>query len=150
DGRIDWLCLPRFDSDACFAALVGTDAHGYWSLDTTARVLARRRAYRGETLTLETEITTDRGAVRVLDFMPPRGQAAEVVRLVVGLRGEVPMHTCVAPRFGYGAITPWILPHDDGAALGAGPDALRLATPAPLRMTDGAVESTFTVRADER
>jgi GH15 family glucan-1,4-alpha-glucosidase len=150
DCRIDWLCLPRFDSEACFAALLGRPEHGCWTLEPAAPIQTCSRCYLGETLILQSELVTEHGAVQVLDFMPPRGEAPDIVRIVVGLRGEVPMRMRLAPRFGYGAVTPWILPHDDGAALGAGPDALRLVTPASVRVVDGGVEAEFTVRANDR
>src|SRR5579883_576840 len=94
DGSIDWLCLPRFDSDACFAALLGQPDNGHWALRPADHVEAKsRRAYREGSLLLETVWTCDHGQVRVLDFMPPRGRAPDVIRIVVGERGEVPMRT---------------------------------------------------------
>ncbi len=87
DGSIDWLCLPRFDSAAIFAALLGTEQHGRWVLAPAEPVRATRRRYRGDTLVLETEFDTDSGTVRVIDLMPPRGEAPDVVRIVEGVRG---------------------------------------------------------------
>src|SRR3954452_9512837 len=87
DGCVDWLCFPRFDSGACFAALLGNEKNGRWSFAPTNKVTAKSRRYRGETLILETEIETETGAVRLIDFMPPRGKAPDIVRIVEGLRG---------------------------------------------------------------
>lgn len=125
DGSIDWLCWPRFDSDACFAALLGTSDHGRWRVapvDPSARV-ARR--YRGDSLVLETRFETDEGVVTVIDFMPPRTGGSDLVRLVVGERGKVAMRTELVVRFGYGAIVPWVHRQDDDTlrAIG-GPDQL--------------------------
>src|SRR5690349_8489878 len=107
-GSIDWLCWPRFDSPACFAALLGTDDHGCWRLgaaDPQARVA---RAYRRDTLILETRIDTADGAVTVVDFMPPRGRNSDIVRLVRGQRGRVRMHMQLVLRFDYGSAVPWV------------------------------------------
>ena len=150
DANIDWLCFPRFDSDACFAALLGDERHGRWTLAPTVPVRARSRAYVGDSAILATELETDQGAVRILDFMPPRGEAPDVVRIVVGVRGEVPMRSHVAARFGYGAVTPWITLSPTGASMVAGPDALRLSTPLPLSRQDHAVDAELTVREGER
>src|SRR5215213_4351584 len=108
DGSVDWLCWPRFDSDACFAALLGTPEHGRWLIapeDPAARITRR---YRGDTLILETRFETADGAVRLVDFMPPRDSHANLVRLVVGERGRMPMRTELVVRFGYGALVPWM------------------------------------------
>src|SRR5918911_1527130 len=91
DGSIDWLCLPRFDSGSVFAALLGTEEHGRWLLAPVAEIRETRRRYRGETMVLETEFDTDEGTVRLVDFMPPRGEAPNVVRVVEGVRGRVRM-----------------------------------------------------------
>src|SRR4030095_14154563 len=108
EGSIDWLCFPRFDSAACFAALLGDERHGHWSLAPAGGVRRVRRRYRGETLILETEFGTDDGTVRLLDFMPPRGHAPDVVRIVEGVRGRVPMRMDLRIRFDYGHLTPWV------------------------------------------
>src|SRR5919199_936167 len=106
DGSIDWLCFPRFDSGACFAALLGDDGNGRWLLAPAGGGEARRR-YLHDTLVLETEWETAEGAIRVLDLMPPRGQAPDVVRIVEGVRGRVPVHTELVLRFDYGHVPPW-------------------------------------------
>ena len=150
EGSVDWLCFPRFDSHACFAALLGDGRHGCWTLAPTTPVRNQRRAYVGDSVILATDLTTDHGAVRILDFMPPRGEAPDIVRIVVGTRGEVPMRSHCAARFGYGAFTPWVTISPEGASMVAGPDALRLSTPLPLTRVDHAVDAEFTVRAGER
>ena len=115
DGSVDWLCWPRFDSDACFAALLGDESHGRWLLapvDPEARVTRRR--YRGNTLILESEIETRDGAVQLVEFMPSRAERSNLVRLVIGRRGRVIMRMKLAVRFGYGARVPWVQRQDDG------------------------------------
>src|SRR5689334_4786891 len=127
DGSIDWLCLPRFDSGACFAALLGKPEHGRWKLAPAGEVRRTSRRYRDETLVLETDCETDSGAVRVIDCMPPRSQAADVVRLVRGLRGRVAMRMELILRFDYGAIVPWVRHLDNGGLTAiAGPDLVRV------------------------
>jgi GH15 family glucan-1,4-alpha-glucosidase len=128
-GSIDWLCLPRFDSPACFAALLGKPEHGRWLMaprDEEARV---SRKYRGDTLILDTEFVTSDGAVRVTDFMPPGGENADVMRIVTGVRGRVAMRTELVIRFDYGSIVPWVSRLDDGRLRAiAGPDMLVLSS----------------------
>jgi len=130
DGSVDWLCWPRFDSDACFTALLGTPEHGRWLIapvNTAARVTRR---YRGDTLILETRFETEEGAVQLVDFMPPRDSHSNLVRLVIGERGRVAMHMALAVRFGYGALVPWIHRQEDGTLHAiAGPDQVVLRTP---------------------
>src|SRR5205823_7987067 len=99
DGSVDWLCLPRFDSGACFAALLGDERHGRWLLAPSEPSARSSRRYLDDTLVLETTWETDEGAARVLDFMPPRGEAPDVVRIVEGLRGRVEMYTELVIRF---------------------------------------------------
>jgi GH15 family glucan-1,4-alpha-glucosidase len=122
-GSMDWLCWPRFDSGACFAKLLGGDEHGRWLLaaaDPDARIT---RAYRRDTLILETQIETPEGAVTVVDFMPPRGRNSDVVRLVRGRRGRVAMRMHLVLRFDYGSAVPWVNRLDDGTWRAvAGPD----------------------------
>src|SRR3954470_2169231 len=107
DGSIDWLCVPRFDSGAIFAALLGDKENGHWTLAPAGEVRAVRRRYRPETLVLETEFDTDDGTVRVIDFMPPRGETPDLVRIVEGVRGTVPMAMELRLRFDYGQVVPW-------------------------------------------
>src|SRR5438445_13317855 len=106
DGCVDWLCFPRFDSPACFASLLGEKENGHWRFFPKEEVTATRRRYRGETLILETELETANGAVRLIDFMPPRGENPDIVRIVEGLRGEVLMEMELIIRFDYGFIVP--------------------------------------------
>lgn len=150
-GSIDWLCWPRFDSEACFAALLGDASHGRWLLcarDSNARV---SRSYVEDTLILETRFECASGTARVLDFMPPRGRASDVVRLVIGERGEVRMHTELILRFGYGAMVPWVtrVAEDTWRAI-AGPDMVVLRTPVFLHGENLKSVADFSVRAGER
>lgn len=131
DGSIDWLCLPRFDSPACFAALLGTAENGRWQIRPSVPVRKVERRYRGETLVLETDFICDSGRVRVTDFMPMEGPTSSVVRLVTGLSGRVPLRMELAIRFDYGRLVPWVS-RDDGSLLAvAGPHLLALRTPVP-------------------
>ena len=145
DGSVDWLCLPRFDSASVFAALLGDERHGQWRLAPKGGMPARTRRYRPGTLILETDFETPDGAVRVIDFMPHRDdRAPQLIRIVEGLRGRVPMEMTLSLRPDYGAIEPWIEPAPDGIVAAAGPDAFRLSTPLPLRIEDAVVSSEFT------
>ncbi|MFN8626370.1 MAG: glycoside hydrolase family 15 protein [Candidatus Binatia bacterium] len=150
DGSIDWLCWPRFDSDACFAALLGDARHGRWLLAPRERAAESTRRYRDDTLILETRFATSGGAAVVIDFMPPRGKASDVIRIVVGERGEVSMHTELVIRFGYGATVPWVT-HEaaDTWQAVAGPDRVTLHTQAPMRGKDLAHVADFVVREGE-
>jgi GH15 family glucan-1,4-alpha-glucosidase len=149
EGSIDWLCLPRFDSAATFAALLGNEDNGRWQIAPYGHVRATRRRYRGDTLVLETDFDTAEGSIRVVDFMPPRGTAPAVVRLVEGLRGRVRVHMDLRLRFDYGRIPPW-LRHIDGAhAAIAGPDSIWLRTPVETRDEDFAMRADFLVTAGE-
>ena len=152
EGSVDWLCFPRFDSGACFAALLGTPDHGRWALAPRGEAWQAGRRYRPDTLVLETEWETDTGAVRVLDFMPPRGRAPDIVRIVEGLRGEVEMSSELVIRFDYGSIVPWVrrLPEADCRIAVAGPDALCFRSPAETRGENMRTISDFTVREGER
>jgi len=151
DGSIDWLCLPRFDSGACFAALLGESHHGRWLLAPAGDVRAQQWRYREGTLVLEREVETENGAVRIVEFMPRRtGDAAHIVRIVEGLRGRVPMRSELTPRFDYGESIPWIAPIAGGMSAVAGPNALLLRTPAGLAETDESIVAEFTVGAGER
>jgi GH15 family glucan-1,4-alpha-glucosidase len=150
DGSIDWLCWPRFDSDACFAALLGTKEHGRWLIaprDPNARV---QRRYRGDTLVLETRFETAEGAALLVDFMPLRGSHSSVVRLVIGERGRVAMHTEFVLRFGYGAIVPWVTRVDEHTLRAiAGPDMAVLRTPVALTGRNLTTVGEFSVTAGE-
>ncbi len=131
-GCIDWLCFPRFDSGACFAALLGNEENGRWSLRPAGEITRASRGYRGDTLILETELSCDDGIVRLIDFMPPRGEAPDVVRIVEGVDGTVPVQMSLSIRFDYGSIVPWVRRREQGLLAVAGPDALFLATPVEL------------------
>jgi GH15 family glucan-1,4-alpha-glucosidase len=134
DGSIDWLCWPRFDGGACFAALLGGPEHGRWLIAPADAEADITRRYRDDTLILETDFATGGGAVTLVDFMPPRGKASDVVRLVIGKRGRVVMRTELVLRFDYGALVPWVTRMDDGTLRAiAGPDMVVLRTTAPLR-----------------
>jgi len=117
DGSVDWLCWPRFDSDACFAALLGEPKHGRWRIGPKSQAHVRRQ-YRDNTLILETHFETAEGAVTLVDFMPPRNEESDLVRLVIGERGRVPMRLELILRFGYGAIVPWVARTEDVLNLG--------------------------------
>ena len=154
EGGVDWLCLPRFDSPACFAALLADEQAGTWRLAPRSGGPATRRAYRGDSLVLDTEWDTEDGTVRVTDFMPPRDQAPDVVRIVEGVSGRVPMGMLLRLRFDYGAVQPWVR-HEDGQLVAvAGPDATWLRTPVGLHPhvaeTHTATEVEFAVSAGER
>jgi GH15 family glucan-1,4-alpha-glucosidase len=150
DGSIDWLCLPRFDSDSCFAALLGNPKNGRWMIapEEAAHV---SRQYRGDTLILETTFKTSEGSVLLVDFMPPKGRGCEVVRLVVGVEGRVRMRSEIIIRFDYGSTVPWVSRLDDGTLRAiAGPQMLLLKTPAPLRGEDLTTLSEFTVEPGQQ
>jgi GH15 family glucan-1,4-alpha-glucosidase len=150
DGSIDWLCLPRFDSPACFAALLDGDRAGRWLLAPAAGRPSTRRRYRGESLVLETEWETTSGTVRVVDFMPPRGEAPDVVRIVEGVSGRVPMRMDLLLRFDYGYVVPWFRTVNGELAGIAGPDAVWLATPVEVDHRDQHIRAEFDVAAGER
>jgi len=149
-GSIDWLCLPRFDSAAFFAALLGTEQNGRWLLRPVGEPREVRRAYLEETLILETVYRTDKGAARVLDFMPPRGTAPDVVRVVEGISGRVAMTMQLIVRFDYGAIVPWVQRFDGALVALAGPDGVCLRTPVELRGEDLTTMAEFSVAAGDR
>ncbi len=150
DGSIDWLCLPRFDSGACFAALLGTEDHGRWLLAPAEGGACVRRRYRDDTLILESEYDTAEGAVTVVDCMPPRTRAPDLIRIVVGRRGRVAMRMQLVIRFDYGSIVPWVRRLDGGIRAIAGPDALVMRSPVALRGENLTTVAEFTVAAGER
>jgi len=129
NGSIDWLCLPRFDSGACFAALLGDAEHGHWQLSPLEPVSSTNRRYRPGTLILETDFETAGGVVRVIDFMPPREAGPQVVRIVEGVRGQVSVRMDLVIRFDYGSIVPWVRNLDGVLHAIGGSDALYLYTP---------------------
>jgi GH15 family glucan-1,4-alpha-glucosidase len=145
NGSIDWLCVPRFDSGAIFAGLLGTEEHGRWLIAPASQIRATRRRYRGETMVLETEWDTDEGTVRLIDFMPIRGEAMDVVRIVEGVRGRVPMRMDLRLRFDYGHVVPWVRRVDADLVAVAGPDAAWLRTPVELRGENLSTVADFSV-----
>ncbi len=149
DGSIDWLCWPRFDSEACFAALLGTPEHGRWLVSPRQQAKITRR-YRPGTLILETSFETSEGAVTLIDFMPFRSDHSEIVRIVVGTAGTVAMRTEFVLRFGYGAVVPWVTKIEDGSLRAiAGPDMTVLRTPVHLKGKDMTTVGEFTVSRGE-
>jgi GH15 family glucan-1,4-alpha-glucosidase len=146
DGSIDWLCWPRFDSAAVFAALLGTRNNGRWLIAARDKKARITRRYRPDTLILETLIETREGAVTLIDFMPPRGKNSDVVRMVRGERGRVPMHTELILRFDYGSTVPWVNRLPDGTFRAiAGPDMVVMHTPVDLRGENFTTVGEFTV-----
>jgi len=129
EGSIDWLCLPRFDSPACFAALLGDREHGRWLIAPTGGVRSVQRRYRGDSLVLETEFRTSTGTVRLVDCMPPRQDDPDVARVVEGVSGRVRMRMELVIRFDYGSIVPWVRKRDGALQAVAGPDSVWLRTP---------------------
>jgi GH15 family glucan-1,4-alpha-glucosidase len=153
DGSIDWLCFPRFDSGACFAALLGGPEHGRWLIGPAAEVTAVRRSYRDATLILETELETKEGCVRLIDFMPASETRWDVVRIIEGVRGRVEMRMDLVVRFDYGSIIPWVRRkegRDDLLLMTAGPDTLELTGSVEVRGQDMKTVASFTVGEGER
>ncbi len=150
DGAIDWLCLPRFDSGAVFAALLGDEANGHWTIQPAGEFRSARRRYRGDTLVLETELETPDGTVRLIDFMPPRVTKPDVVRIVEGVSGHVEMRMELVLRFDYGSIVPWARRLDGALIAVAGPDAVVLRTPVEHQGRDLRTHASFTVAEGER
>ncbi|MFD4587399.1 glycoside hydrolase family 15 protein [Streptomyces sp. NPDC058423] len=155
DGTVDWLCLPRFDSHAVFAGLLGTEEHGFWRLGPAYPAdaeppTASRRRYRGDSLILESEWDTPRGTVRVTDFMPPRDGAPQLIRIVEGVSGRVPMRSALRMRFSYGRVVPWVHKVDNRTVAVAGPDSVWLDTSADTYGQDLTTYSDFTVSPGDR
>ena len=150
NGSIDWLCFPRFDSGACFAGLLGDRKNGRWLFAPKEEITETRRRYREGTLILETQIETANGAVRLIDFMPPRGENPDIVRIVEGVSGTVEMEMELIVRFDYGRIVPWVRKRDGALEMIAGPDALVLRTPVDTRGEDLTTVADFTVAKGER
>jgi len=149
NGSIDWLCFPRFDSGACFAALLGTEQNGRWLLAPAAPIRSIKRRYRDDTLVLETDFETDDGAVTIVDCMPPRSKEPDIARIVIGKRGQVRMRMELIIRFDYGSIVPWVRRAESGIRAIAGPDMLVLRTPVELRGEGLTTIAEFTVAAGE-
>jgi GH15 family glucan-1,4-alpha-glucosidase len=150
DGSIDWLCAPRFDSPALFAALLGTPEHGRWIVAPATTVRAVRRRYRPGTLVLETEFETDTGVVALVDCMPVRAHTPHLIRMVEGRSGAVPMRLELTIRLDYGSLVPWVRRTEGGLRAVGGSNAIRLHTPVPLRGENSSTVAEFTVAAGER
>ena len=155
DGTVDWLCLPRFDSHAVFAGLLGTEEHGFWRLGPAhaadaAPPTAVRRRYRGDSLILESEWDTSRGTVRVTDFMPPRDGAPQLIRIVEGVTGRVPMRSALRMRFSYGRVVPWVHKHEGRTVAVAGPDSVWFDTECETYGKALTTYSDFTVAPGDR
>jgi GH15 family glucan-1,4-alpha-glucosidase len=148
-GSVDWLCLPRFDSGACFAALLGSREHGHWKLGPAGGLRSVRRAYRGGTLVLDTEFETEAGAVTLTDCMSVAPERTDLVRVVTGRRGRVPIEMELVIRFDYGSAIPWVRRLDGGLTAFAGPDALILRTPVGLSSADFRTCAEFSVGVGE-
>jgi GH15 family glucan-1,4-alpha-glucosidase len=151
DGALDWLCVPRFDSDACMAALIGREEHGCWRIHPGAEVRRVQRRYRPGTMILDTDWDCEGGVVRVTEFMPTgeSGQTS-VVRIVEGVEGAVPVDTSLIARFGYGRSRPWLRQDGGGVRLTVAPDSLVLHTPAALALGAHDAHAVFTVKKGER
>jgi GH15 family glucan-1,4-alpha-glucosidase len=150
DGCLDWLCVPRFDGAACFAALLGDDSNGHWAIGPKSGARATRRHYRDGTLVLETEWDTPEGRVRLIDCMPVRDEHIDVVRIVEGVSGRVPMTMDLTVRFDYGSILPWVRSVDHGVTFVSGPYAVRLSTPVHTHGHDFHHTADFEVAAGDR
>ncbi|MFJ4281618.1 glycoside hydrolase family 15 protein [Streptomyces massasporeus] len=155
DGTVDWLCLPRFDSHAIFAGLLGTEEHGFWRLGPAYASdqqppTAARRSYRGDSLILESEWDTQRGTVRVTDFMPPRDGAPQLIRIVEGVSGRVPMRSALRMRFSYGRVVPWVHKHEGRTVAVAGPDSVWFDTSAETYGKSLTTYADFTVAPGDR
>ena len=150
DGSIDWLCTPCFSSDACFAALLGDERHGRWLLGPESGAVSTRRRYRPGGLVLETTFETPEGEVRIVDAMPPRQDNPDIVRIVEGVRGSVPMAMTLSARFGFGSIVPWVVRRDGLITSIAGPDALSLRTLVDVKIEKASLWSSFRVSAGDR
>ena len=147
NGSIDWLCMPRLDSPACFAALLGSDTNGYWKIAPDCSIKSIRRKYRQDTLVLETEFETAGGIVAIVDFMPIRERLGQVdvIRVVVGRRGRIPIRMEVKFRFDYGQVVPWVTHHGSTLRAIAGPEALKLDAPVTMRGEHFTTVSDFTI-----
>lgn len=148
-GSIEWFCAPRFDSPACFAALLGSPENGHWHLSPADDIKSVGRSYAGDTLVLETVFECSEGSVKIIDFMPMRSKTPSIVRIVKGISGRVKMKMDLTVRFDYGHIAPWVKRVPFGLSATAGPDALRLKTPARIKNRREHTTSDFTIGAGE-
>lgn len=150
DGAIDWLCWPRFDSDACFAALLGGPEHGHWTISAAAPPASRHRCYLPDTLVVQSETVTADGVYRLTDFMPIRLGASRIIRIVEGLSGRPKLAMTLALRFGYGRLPPWTEPCEGGLVARIGPDLVRLRAPVPITQDRRDALAEFSVAPGER
>ncbi|MGC1616576.1 MAG: glycoside hydrolase family 15 protein [Candidatus Acidiferrum sp.] len=150
EGSIDWLCVPHFDSPACFAALLGTAENGHWSISPAEPIRSIRRRYREGTLILETEFETENGSATLIDCMAPRNETPHLLRVVAGTRGQVQMNLELIIRFDYGSVVPWVRSAERGISAIAGPDKLALRADVPLHGENLKTVATFTVKEGER
>ncbi len=150
DGSIDWFCAPRFDSSACFSALLGAPKHGRWLLAPVAEVTRVVRRYRGETLILETELHTDEGVVRLVDFMPIRADQPDLVRIIEGVSGRVRLRMELVIRFDYGQTQPWVRMIDGRLHAISGPNAVVLTTPVRIEREHARTVAELEVAAGQR
>src|SRR6202789_1148411 len=150
NGSIDWLCWPDFSSEACFASLLGSPENGYWKIAPLEGEWDSSRRYREPTLILETTFNHSRGAVRLIDFMPPRGHHSDVIRIIEGVRGSVPMRMELALRFEFGRVVPWVTSIPDGIRAVAGPNLAMLHASVPVLGEGLKTVADFTVRKGER
>jgi GH15 family glucan-1,4-alpha-glucosidase len=149
-GSVDWLCLPHFDSPACFAALLGTAEHGHWSISPAEPIRSIRRGYRDGSLILETTFETDNGSATLVDCMIPRTGVPELLRVVVGIRGQIRMKLELLIRFDYGSVVPWVWRTENGISAIAGPDMVRLRADVPLLSENMKTGAEFTVSEGQR
>ena len=150
DGSIDWLCFPRFDSEACFAAILGGPEHGRWLLAPTLLPRAVSRRYRDGSVVLETDFETPQGSVRVIDFMPLSDHRWDVVRIVEGLSGRVSMRMELVVRFDYGSIVPWVRRCEGSLLITAGADSLQLSASVELQGENMKTVAEFSIGAGQR
>ncbi|MBA3961075.1 MAG: glycoside hydrolase family 15 protein [Chthoniobacterales bacterium] len=150
NGSVDWLCLPRFDSGACFAALLGGKENGCWHFTPKGKTKKCSRRYQGDTLILETEVQTADGTVRFIDFMPPRGTNPDIIRIIEGVEGKVTLRMELIIRFDYGSVVPWVRRRHGGLEAIAGPDALILRTPVETHGEDLKTVAEFKVTKGDR
>lgn len=150
DASIDFLCWPRFDDDACFAALLGHEEHGHWSIAPEHLPAGRSRRYQDDTLVIETDFEGAEGAVRIVDFMPMRETFPSIVRIVVGLRGTLAMRSVLRLRFDFGLVPPWLSAEDEAIVARVGPDLVVVRAPVQQLIRDESIEATFEVKAGER
>jgi GH15 family glucan-1,4-alpha-glucosidase len=149
-GSIDWLCLPHFDSPACFASLLGTDDHGHWSIAPSGPVRSIRRCYRDGSLILETTFETESGSATLIDCMIPRAGVPELLRVVAGVRGQVQMKMELVIRFDYGSVVPWVRRRRNGISAIAGPDMIRVRADVPLHSENMKTQAEFTVSEGQK